>query len=34
VFILENYFTSKSFGAVLEAFSSAYPDEEVGRVTQ
>jgi hypothetical protein len=30
VFILEHYFASKSFAAVREAFSNAYPDNEVG----
>jgi hypothetical protein len=29
VFILEHYFASKSFAAVREAFSNAYPDKEV-----
>jgi hypothetical protein len=29
VFILENYFASKSFAAVREAFSNAYPVKEV-----
>jgi hypothetical protein len=29
VFILEHYFASKSCAAVREAFSNAYPDEEV-----
>jgi hypothetical protein len=29
VFILEHYFTSKSFAAFREAFNSAYPDMEV-----
>jgi hypothetical protein len=29
VFILENYFASKSFAAVREAFINAYPDKEV-----
>jgi hypothetical protein len=29
VFILEHYFASKSFAAVLEAFSNAYPDKIV-----
>jgi hypothetical protein len=29
VFILEHYFASKSFVAVREAFSNAYPDKEV-----
>jgi hypothetical protein len=29
VFILEHYFTSKSFAVVREAFSNAYPDKEV-----
>jgi hypothetical protein len=29
VLILENYFASKSFAAVREAFSNAYPDKEV-----
>jgi hypothetical protein len=27
--ILEYYFTSKSFAAIHEAFSNAYPDSEV-----
>jgi hypothetical protein len=27
VFILEHYFASKSFAAVREAFSNAYPDK-------
>jgi hypothetical protein len=31
--ILEHYFTSKSFAAVREAFSSAYPDKEVPNKT-
>jgi hypothetical protein len=29
VLILEHYFTSKSFAAVREAFSNAYPDKEL-----
>jgi hypothetical protein len=29
VFILEHYFASKSFAAVREAFSNAYPDKDV-----
>jgi hypothetical protein len=29
VFILEHYFASKSFVAVREAFSNAYPDKGV-----
>jgi hypothetical protein len=29
VFILEHYFISKSFAAIREAFSNAYPDNEV-----
>jgi hypothetical protein len=29
MFILEHYFASKSFVAVREAFSNAYPDKEV-----
>jgi hypothetical protein len=29
VFILEHYFASKSFSAVRETFSNAYPDKEV-----
>jgi hypothetical protein len=29
VLILEHYFASKSFAAVREAFSSAYPGKEV-----
>jgi hypothetical protein len=33
VFILEHYFASKSFAAVREAFSNAYPDEEVPNKT-
>jgi hypothetical protein len=33
VFILENYFASKSFAAVREAFSNAYPDKEVPNKT-
>jgi hypothetical protein len=33
VFILENYFTSKSFADVREAFSNAYPDKEVPNET-
>jgi hypothetical protein len=33
VFILEHYFTSKSFAAVREAFSNAYPDKEVPNKT-
>jgi hypothetical protein len=33
VFILEHYFASKSFSAVREAFSNAYPDKEVPNKT-
>jgi hypothetical protein len=33
VFILEHYFASKSFAAVREDFSSAYPDKEVPNKT-
>jgi hypothetical protein len=33
VFVLEHYFTSKSFAAVREAFSNAYPDKEVPNET-
>jgi hypothetical protein len=33
VFILEHYFASKSFGAIREAFSNAYPDKEVPNKT-
>jgi hypothetical protein len=33
VFILEHYFASKSFAAVREAFSNAYPDKEVPNKT-
>jgi hypothetical protein len=33
VFILEHYFASKSFAAVREAFSNAYPDNEVPNKT-
>jgi hypothetical protein len=33
VFILEHYFASKSFTAVREAFSNAYPDNEVPNKT-
>jgi hypothetical protein len=33
VFILEHYFVSKSFAAVREAFSSAYPVKEVPHKT-
>jgi hypothetical protein len=33
VFILEHYFASKSFGAVREAFSNAYPDKEIANNT-
>jgi hypothetical protein len=29
VFILAHYFATKSFAAVHEAFSNAFPDEEV-----
>jgi hypothetical protein len=29
MFILEHYLASKSFAAVREAFSNAYPDKEV-----
>jgi hypothetical protein len=31
--MLEHYFASKSFAAVLEAFSNAYPDKEVPNKT-
>jgi hypothetical protein len=34
VFILENYFTSKLFAAVREAFSDVYPDKEVPNKTK
>jgi hypothetical protein len=34
VFILEHYITSKSFAAVREAFSNAYPDKEVPNKTK
>jgi hypothetical protein len=33
VFILEHYFASKSFAAVREAFSNAYPEKEVPNKT-
>jgi hypothetical protein len=33
MFILEHYFTSKSFAAVREAFSNAYRDKEVPNKT-
>jgi hypothetical protein len=33
VFILEHYFAYKSFAAVCEAFSSAYPDKEIPNKT-
>jgi hypothetical protein len=33
VFILEHYFASKSFAAVREGFSNAYPDKEVQNKT-
>jgi hypothetical protein len=33
VFILEHYFASKSFVAVREAFSNAYPDKELPNKT-
>jgi hypothetical protein len=33
VFILEHWFTSKLFSAVLEAFSNVYPDKEVPNKT-
>jgi hypothetical protein len=33
VFIFEYYFTSKSFDAVREAFSNAYPDKDVPNKT-
>jgi hypothetical protein len=33
VFILEHYFASKSFAAVRETFSNAYPDREVPNKT-
>jgi hypothetical protein len=33
VFILEHYFVPKSFAAVREAFSNAYPDKEVPKQT-
>jgi hypothetical protein len=33
VFILEKNFASKSFAAVREAFSNAYPDKEVPNMT-
>jgi hypothetical protein len=29
VFILEHYFATKSFAAIRETFSNAYPDKEV-----
>jgi hypothetical protein len=34
VFIVEHYFASKSFAAVLEAFSNVYPDKEVPNKTR
>jgi hypothetical protein len=33
VFVLEHYFASKSFAAVREAFSNAYPDKKVPNKT-
>jgi hypothetical protein len=33
VFVLEHYLASKSSAAVREAFSNAYPDEEVPNKT-
>jgi hypothetical protein len=33
VFILKNYFASKSFAAVREAFSNANPDKELWNKT-
>jgi hypothetical protein len=33
VFILEHYFTFKSFVAVRQVFSNAYPDKEVPNKT-
>jgi hypothetical protein len=33
VFIIEHYFESKSFAAVRETFSNAYPDKEVPNKT-
>jgi hypothetical protein len=33
VFILEHYFASKSFAAVREEFSNAYPDKEAPNMT-
>jgi hypothetical protein len=33
VFILERYLASKSFAAIREAFSNAYPDKEVPNKT-
>jgi hypothetical protein len=33
VFIPEHYFASKSFAAIREAFSNAYPDKEVPNKT-
>jgi hypothetical protein len=33
VFVLEHYFVLKSFVAVREAFSNAYPDKEVPNET-
>jgi hypothetical protein len=33
VFILEHYFTQKSFAVVREAFSNAYPNKEVPNKT-
>jgi hypothetical protein len=33
VFILEHYFVSKSFAAVIEVFSDAYSDKEVPNKT-
>jgi hypothetical protein len=32
VFILEHHFASKSFAAVREAFSNAYPDKELPNI--
>jgi hypothetical protein len=32
-FILEHYFASKSFAAIREAFTNAYPDKEVPNKT-
>jgi hypothetical protein len=33
VFILEHYFASKSFAAIREAFSNAYPGRKVPNMT-